>query len=205
MNSYPIFLNLENRPCLVVGGGRVATRKVQKLLDFGANVTVVSLTFTHKLEELFRMGAINKIQRKFVETDVDDKFLVVAATNNTEFNNNIFTAAERKFTFCIKADSYSGSSANVASSFQNGLLNIAVSTSGASPVLSMELSKYFENKIPETIIPIIEDIKAVRKEIISTVKDEKEKTKLLNEKIQPKVDTIIELLKKYNRRIIVEE
>src|SRR5262249_39621903 len=92
---YPVTLDLDGRPCLVVGGGAVALRKAIGLLDAGARVTVVSPTLSTGLLELARDGRIRWRPREFVPGDTEASFLVVVATNDRSINRLVMDEARR--------------------------------------------------------------------------------------------------------------
>jgi siroheme synthase-like protein len=89
MKYYPVFLELRERSCVVVGGGRVAERKALSLLEAGANVTVVSPSLTHKLQELSSSGKITHFAKTFEEEDIAGAYIVIASTGLTEVNAKI--------------------------------------------------------------------------------------------------------------------
>src|SRR5207244_5318550 len=95
MGFYPIVLELEGRPCLVVGGGAVAERKVESLLEAGARITVVSPTATPRLQQWNADGRIALRLRPFAETDVTGQLLVIAATDHSETQREARTAGAR--------------------------------------------------------------------------------------------------------------
>ena len=92
----PIFTQLKDRPCLVVGGGGVAERKVRELLNAGAIIEVVSLNATTGLDVLAANADINLRKGAFQEADLDNNWLVIAATDDRELNTRIALAAERR-------------------------------------------------------------------------------------------------------------
>ena len=92
---YPIFLNLEGKKCVVVGGGEVALRKVRALLDSGAKVVVVSPTLNSDLAQLAEAETISLISREYEPKDLKDAVIVVAATDIAEVNQNIAKKARK--------------------------------------------------------------------------------------------------------------
>ena len=87
MKYYPIYLDLRERPCVVIGGGRVAERKALSLLGAGADVTVISPSLTPKLRELAASGKVLHLQKALEEKDLAGAFLVIAATDSLEVNS----------------------------------------------------------------------------------------------------------------------
>ena len=101
----PACLLIAGRPCLVVGGGQTAARKVGHLLDAEADVTVVSLTVTDTLQALATSGKIRVITRAFSEADVKGKSIVMAATDSEDVNMLVLAACRKRGILCSAADS----------------------------------------------------------------------------------------------------
>lgn len=155
MEYYPVNLDIKKRKCLVVGGGRVGTRKVLTLLDCGARVTVVSPDATEKLIELANTGEITLEKREYRETDLDGIFLVIGTTDNEELNHQISIAAEKHNMLCNIADRPKVCNFILPSIVNRGDLTISISTSGKSPALAkklrMELEEQFGNEYAELL------------------------------------------------------
>jgi uroporphyrin-III C-methyltransferase / precorrin-2 dehydrogenase / sirohydrochlorin ferrochelatase len=101
---YPSGLRLKGRRVLVVGGGHVAQRRVPGLLDAGADVVLVSPVVTPALEGLAGSGEIDWHERGFDNADLDDTWYVIAATDDTETNEQISAVAEAQRIFCVRSD-----------------------------------------------------------------------------------------------------
>jgi len=101
----PLCLLVAGRPCLVVGGGKVAERKVGHLIDAEADVVVVSTSVAAPLEALAHSGKIRVIARAFRESDVAGKCLVFATTDSTSVNRRVLAACRKLGVLCSAADS----------------------------------------------------------------------------------------------------
>ncbi|HEY9394945.1 MAG TPA: NAD(P)-dependent oxidoreductase, partial [Nocardioides sp.] len=101
---YPAGLILEGRRVVVVGGGRVAQRRVPALIAAGARVEVVSPSLTPALEGLLGSGEITWHQARFSADVLDDAWYVIAATQNADVNEEISAAAEERRIFCVRSD-----------------------------------------------------------------------------------------------------
>jgi len=147
MKYYPVFLDLRERNCVVVGGGRVAERKTLSLLEAGANVTVVAPSLTHKLQDLSASGKITHLAKTFENEDIAGAFLVIAATGLREVNAEVGRLCRKNQILVNVAAPPGESSFIVPSVVDRGALLIAISTSGESPALSkrirLELEKLF--------------------------------------------------------------
>ena len=96
MSFYPVFLRLEGKKALVVGGGRVAQRKVEGLLQCGASVHVVGRTLTDRLKGLVDSGEVRFLGKEMREEFLDDAFIVMAATDDKGLNSKISRMARSR-------------------------------------------------------------------------------------------------------------
>jgi siroheme synthase-like protein len=133
---YPIFADLNGRPCLVVGGGLVAQRKVSTLLMYGARVTVVSPAVTRKLARHAKTGRIRHVARRVRPADVAGAWLVYAATDDPAINRQVYRAAVKRRVFANVVDQTPLCTFIAPAIVRQGALAAAVSTGGASPSLA---------------------------------------------------------------------
>jgi precorrin-2 dehydrogenase len=167
MKYYPVYLDIKNRRCLVVGGGSVGTRKVLTLLECGANATVVSTVATEKLKELSNKGLIKLKERSFQASDLDDQFLVIGATDNQKLNFDIHAEAERRGLLCNIADRPEVCNFILPSIVDRGDLIIAISTSGKSPAFAKKLRKHLETQFGNEYGEFLNLMGAIRKKLLS--------------------------------------
>ena len=140
MKYYPVFLDLKDRPVLVVGAGKVALRKTRGLLEAGARVTVIAPEWEPEFEEL----SVRLIRRRFRASDLAGAFLVFAATDDRLTNHRIGIAAKGRGLFANIADSAEECGFITPARVNRGEVQIAISTGGESPRLSAELRKKLE-------------------------------------------------------------
>lgn len=133
---YPIFLNVKDRSCLVVGGGRVGARKAGTLVSAGAQVTVVSPCFCGRLVD---MPGIFKEKRVFHPRDLAGMFLVFAATSDARVNRQVLKHARAARVFCNCANEPDQGDFILPAVMNQGDLICAVSTCGASPALARKI------------------------------------------------------------------
>ena len=150
MEHYPVFLNLQNRPVLVVGGGHVAERKIDNLLCTGSKLTIVAPRITDHLQSLVNEGKVLHQQREFIDSDLENTFLVVAATDNTSINQHIATCCHQQNILVNVVDNAELCSYIVPSVVDRSPVTIAVSTGGASPVLARQLRMKLETMVPSS-------------------------------------------------------
>ncbi|MCX8028023.1 MAG: bifunctional precorrin-2 dehydrogenase/sirohydrochlorin ferrochelatase [Thermodesulfovibrionales bacterium] len=156
---YPAFVKIKEKECVVVGGGRIAERKVFALLEAGASVTVISDTITTRLLKLSQKGLIKHIQRHYQSGDVKDCFLVIAATNDEQINKQI--AEESRFLINV-VDNPRLSNFIVPAVLREGDLTIAISTGGVSPALARTIKNDLKNYIHKDIKRYLKLLKDLR-------------------------------------------
>jgi precorrin-2 dehydrogenase/sirohydrochlorin ferrochelatase len=171
MKYFPVYLELRERPCVVIGGGAVAERKALSLLEAGAAVTIVSPTLTPKLQELSISGKINHLQKTYDEKDLSGEFLVIAATNSPEINTRVAQACKKRHVLVNVAVPPEESSFIVPSVVERGELLIAISTSGASPALSRKIRHELEEKYGPEYELYLTKLSAIRKRIMEEIPD----------------------------------
>lgn len=172
MRYYPVYLDLRDRPCVIVGGGRVAERKAHSLLEAGADVTVVSPTLTPKLQALSLSGKINHKARTFHENDVTGSHIVIAATDMPEMNSRIANACKKKNILVNLATTPEESTFIVPSVVDRGDLLIAISTGGASPALAKKLRQDLETVYGPEYELFLEKMALVRSRLLNEVPGE---------------------------------
>ena len=166
MRYYPINLDIQNRNCLVVGGGGVGTRKVRTLLDCGARVTVVSREVSDRLQDLASSGEIELEQRAYRSDDLSGMFLVIGATNDEKLNRQISSDADRLNTLCNIADRPEVCNFILPAIVHRDDLVITISTSGQSPALAKKLRKTLENQFGEEYGVLLRLMGAIRKKLL---------------------------------------
>lgn len=141
--QYPVNLVLDGRPCLVVGGGKVALRKVEGLLACGGRVTVVAPTVDGGLREL----PVTIEERPWRPADLDGMWLVIAATDDPAVNRAVYDAGQRAGVWVNGADDPANCSFTLPSVVRRGDLQVTVSTGGRSPALATWLRRRLEGEI----------------------------------------------------------
>jgi precorrin-2 dehydrogenase len=144
---YPIFLEMKDRRCVVIGGGAVAERKVEGLVAVGANVTVISPAITDGLRDLLAQGAIRHVTREYIAGDRAGYDLVFVATDNSEINAAVYGEARSLRIWVNSADDPDHCDFILPAMIRRGDLAVAVSTGGVSPAVTRavreELDEYF--------------------------------------------------------------
>lgn len=143
LRHYPIFLDLKDRPVLLVGAGRIALRKARGLVEAGARLTVVAPEWDPEFESL----PVELVRRHFRAADLSDMLLVFAATNDRLTNHRIGIAAKGKGILANIVDSAEECDFVVPARVRRDDVQIAVSTGGDNPRLSAELRRKLETLI----------------------------------------------------------
>ena len=144
---FPVFLNLRDRPVVLVGGGAVAYAKLGELVRAGAHVTVVSPEIR---PEIASFDGLIIVQREFTPRDLDGAWFVVAAAP-PDVNRRVAAAAEERHVFVNAVDDAAGASAYAGGVFRRGGVTIAVSTEGRAPALAGLLREGLEALVPEDV------------------------------------------------------
>jgi uroporphyrin-III C-methyltransferase/precorrin-2 dehydrogenase/sirohydrochlorin ferrochelatase len=148
MDLLPLFLNIRDRLCVVVGGGQVAARKAALLLRAQGRVRVVSPQLADPLRQLAERGAIEAVQRDYTEADLDGAALVVAATDDPRINRAVADAAKTRGIPVNVVDDPEVGTFIVPSIVDRSPIVAAVSTGGASPVVARLVRARLESLIP---------------------------------------------------------
>lgn len=145
MNTLSVNLILENRPCLVVGAGEVACRKIDKLLEASAMVTVIATAYCEEVLRLARSNRIRVFTRPYQSNDVRGYVLVIAATNDHQVNEHVFRDAENERVLCNVVDDPPHCTFYFPAVSKKGQLQIAISSQGALPFATKRLRRILDS------------------------------------------------------------
>jgi len=180
MSLFPMFLKLEGRQCLVVGGGAIAQEKMPSLLEAGAEVKIVAPQVTEPIAQLARSGKVSLEQREFVESDLDGVFLVIAATSLSDLNRQVFEATRARRILCNAVDDPDNCDFYYGSVVRRGDLQIAISTAGHSPALAQRLRKQLETQFGPEYSDWLRELAATREDLFSRDIDPQQLKSLLH-------------------------
>ncbi len=159
---YPIYLDLTDRTLLVVGGGDVASRKVGALLERKIQVTVVAPEICPKLQKQAGSAGLVIHQRSYRTADLAEHWLVIAATDDSELNRKIFADAAKARIFCNVVDQPQLCTFQVPAVVRQGLLQIAISTGGASPALARKIRQELQEQFGPAYGELLEGLLELR-------------------------------------------
>jgi len=168
-HRFAMFVDLQGAQALVVGGGPVALRKTRRLIDAGARVTVVALKQHEGFNQLISDSVVTFETREFVDSDVQDMAVVIAATNCVTTNRNIAKLAKKNGAHVNVANDPAAGNFIMPSLIDRTPLLIAISTGGASPVLSRLLTARIEAFVPQRFADLAVLAGQYREQVKATV------------------------------------
>ncbi len=164
MEAYPLMLNIKGKQAVVIGGGKIAYRKINRLLRSGAQVTVISPSVNVEIKQLVKRGKIDWDQREFESNDVLHALIVIAATNDQQLNRFISQITSPTQLVNVVNDPEAGNF-HVPASFSRGDLSIAIATNGASPTLARHIRDELALIYDDSYEPYVEFLQQARKKI----------------------------------------
>jgi len=141
---YPAFINVENRTCLVIGGGEFAEEKVFKLLSHGAKIKIVSPDITENIKNILDKEEVVWIKRKYSSGDLKDVFIAISATGDEVANDQVFKEAEDRNVLLNVVDVTHLCTFIAPSVATRGGVTVATSTGGSSPALARKFRETLE-------------------------------------------------------------
>ena len=178
MSYFPFFVEIRDEKCLVVGGGIVALRKIEKLLPFGADITVVSPAFCAEIE---KMEDIRKVQRPFDKKDIEGMLFVIGATDDENVNAEISAFCREKNIPVNIVDDPAKCTFFFPALVKRGEFVAGISTGGGSPLAAQYIRKKVEDAVPEGFDRVVEVLSAVREQVKAEVPDIKIREKIFKE------------------------
>lgn len=167
MKTYPICLiDLDKKRSVVVGGGKIALRKTKGLIEAGASVTVISPDLDPALQRLVDSDSLTWIRRKFIKGDLENAFLVIAATNDSTVNREIWEEAALEKCLVNVVDDPLHSNFILPAVVKRGEIQISISTGGCSPALARRLREMMEALITPEYQEFAEILAELRPELI---------------------------------------
>ena len=172
MPYFPMFIDLTDRPCLIVGGGTVAARKAEKLLPYSPDLRVVSPEFVSGFE------GCTLLRRPYIPGDEDGMALVIAATDDSGLNHTISAACRAKNIPVNVVDDKEHCTFLFPCLVQEGELSVGISTGGASPTAAVWLKHQIANLVPVGFDEILSFLEGLRPRLKETVPEETQRSAL---------------------------
>lgn len=170
--NFPIFISLTDKPCLVVGGGAVARRKCETLLEYGARVTVVAKVLRVDFSDLAAEcrqegGSVQLYERPFEPADIDGRLLVFVATEDEALNRSIVLLCRKKHILVNVADIPELCDFYFPALVRRKDVVVGISTGGGSPALAGVLRRELNEVLPEELGTRAEELAALRRSILA--------------------------------------
>ena len=175
MSNYPVFLKLNGRSVVIIGGGTVALRKAQLLLPTGVNLTVVAKHVEDELAALCREVDAKLIKAGYSKDYLTDASLAIAATNDHELNKKIYKDCQSLRILCNVVDEPELCDFYVPAVVKRGDLQIAISTEGRCPAYARHIREKLEKTFTDEHSGFLIELEKVRKQIISQAPSSKRK------------------------------
>ena len=178
MSFFPAYFNLNHKKILLVGGGYIALEKLEKLVDFTREITVISKDFSSDFISFAKNHKIEMQERPYEEGDIVGFDVVIVATDTVHLHKAIFEESRSSRILVNSVDDRAYCDFIFPSYVKRGDLTISISTSGSSPALAKRLRAYVEKLIPSNMELFLEEMKALRK----TLPKGKERMQFFEEK-----------------------
>ena len=179
---YPVSLDIAGRLCVVVGGGRVAARKVRGILAAGARVRIISPELTSQLSALVARGSVEWLEKPFAAEDLSGAFLVFAATDQPSVQAEAVAAARAHNLLVNVADDPEACNFQVPAVLRRGDLSISIATNGKTPAVAALVRRRLEEVVGEEYGILTALVAAVREDVLAQAASDAEK-KILFQKI----------------------
>ncbi len=184
MAKYPIFLELDHRRVVLIGGGSVAIRKAQALLETGARLVVIAERASDVLMDLCARHNVELIRSRYAKQYIGEAVLVVAATNDDDVNRQVYKDCQSLGILCNVVDDPELCDFFVPAVVKRGDLQIAIGTEGNCPAYAGHLRKKLEGIFTEDHGRFLAELEQVRKKVIKEVPDPADRKSLLGELVE---------------------
>lgn len=179
---FPVFLNLDGRDVLVIGGGRVALEKLTSLKVTGAEITLIAKEISEETNHFIKgMENVQVFMREVHYEDLDNRFLIFAATNNSTLNADLRIYANRKKILINAVDDPVNCDFYSSSVIDKGLVRVAISTNGQFPGFSKTVKKILDLVLPDEHLETFKKIFQFRKQLKEKISSTRERSQILGE------------------------
>jgi len=198
MSWYPVSLNLKGRNCLIVGGGKVAERKLRSLIKAEANVTLIAPEINVGLQNMHEKRLFHYLKGAYQKNDVNGFFLVIAATDCPETNTIIGLDAEADAILFNSANSSEYSNFYPAAASQCGDIQLAVSSNGQNPYLAKKIRKYLDQKFDSSLQDDVLELGRMRNQLVKETVglSQKDKKAFMKDYLLEKVEALLDKVDK---------
>ena len=185
MSYFPAFIKFDNKKILIVGGGYIALEKLEHLLDFSQNITLIAKEFSPEITALIQKHQLPFSQKAYEVGDIKGYDIIIAAIDDFDLQESIYMESRQFNCLCNCVDLQQYCDFIFPSYVKKGDLTVAISTGGASPAMAKHLRIFFSKIIPDSIVDFLQQMRAYRK----TMPKGKERMKFLDEKAKDYINT----------------
>lgn len=189
MARFPMFFNVEDRKCVVFGGGKVALRKVRTLVEFGARVVAVDKHCCQELLDMEAQGLIETDKGFFLDDLYSSALMIVCATDDEDFNREMVETCKRKKIPVNSATDGPNSDFLFPAVTKRGNIVVGISTSGEAPALSAQIRSMVDELLPMWYEKISGSIEKIREEVFSKTDDEAKRSEIMHEIVKIMIDS----------------
>jgi len=165
MSFFPMYMDMQDLKVLVVGGGAIATEKLEKLVDFTKEITVIASEISPEAYQLIKDHCLTLYQRVYRIGDIEGFDIVIVATDTVDLHKAIYEESRGSRILVNSVDNTDYCDFIFPSYVQKGDLTIAFSTGGASPAFAKQIRRHFEKIIPDSVGDFLQKMKGLRSEI----------------------------------------
>lgn len=191
MSLLPLFIDIKEKPCLIIGGGKIAARKLKMLCKAEANVTVIAPTICDEISTLCKTHSLTSYQRGFTDSDITQQSLIIAATNDSALNKHISDLAKQRNILVNVADNFKQGDVVLPSVIDRDPIQIAVTTGGASPVLARLLRRNLERCTPSAYGSLASLVEKYRQQTAESIQDEDSRRRFWEEVLQGPISEMV--------------
>ena len=164
MAYFPAFIRLDDKNVLIIGGGNIANKKLEHLLDFTSKIKIISLEISSNMKQIIDKNNLSFENRRYKKNDINDFDIVIIAIDDIALQKEIYQESKLLQNCLVNSvDSVEYCDFIFPSYIKKDDLTIAISTNGSSPSMAKYLKKYLQNLIPETIGAFLQEMKNYRK------------------------------------------
>ena len=165
MSYFPMYMDMEKLKVLLVGGGAIATEKLEKLVDFTNEITVITKELGPETQRIVKDHCLTLYQRAYRRGDIEGFDIVIVATDTVDLHKAIYEESRGTRVLVNSVDDTAYCDFIFPSYIKRGDLTISFSTSGASPAFAKQIRRYFERVIPESVDDFLQKMKRLRSEL----------------------------------------
>ncbi len=162
MSFFPLYLTMDSKKVLLIGAGSIATHKLEKLLDFTQDISIISLKVSKEAQKLISQNELRFYQRAYQSGDIEGFDIVIIATEDEVLHQEIYEESRGLGILVNSVDNMKYCDFIFPSYIQKGDLTVAFSTGGASPAFAKKIRQHFEKHIPHNVGAFLTQMKALR-------------------------------------------